>query len=240
LEGWECGDAEFMSSRLLQSEPGAHGGDCLLQSNIKEKPLGRCQTGNRECSPNQKSCLGDWLNLEEDCLVKDTIFGSCDDRCSWSPDDCVSGEKWTFPSTGCSCDKVQVGACEKDGMKYCAVSYAGCDIETKWLSPLEAVDCFLCREVLYPPTSPTGTTPSTPSSPAMPSSPVQAPAGQPSGAMQDVNNKSYARTNGIDLSVTVGATVGLLVGLAISGMIVVYLVGSFNKKQKENVLPGFR
>merc|ERR1712176_82928 len=90
------------------------------------------------------------------CKIENTLFGRCGDRCSWSPDDCAFGlngrEKWTFPSEECTCEKVRVGGCQKDGNIFCAVSEDACDDLSEWLSPLDVtksfnVECFLCNEV---------------------------------------------------------------------------------------------
>ncbi len=154
-------DLNFRSSRQMQGAPErAHGGVCLLQESIRAEPLGECGEGT--CSPNAASCItlgGTASTLYNDipfdgkkCLVEETKFGRCDDRCSWSPDDCDFGERWTFPSEECRCDKVRVGGCLKDDKVFCAVSPDACDDISTWLDP-KKVDtdtnykCFLCREV---------------------------------------------------------------------------------------------
>jgi len=146
----------FYSSREMQNSPNiAHGGICLHSLTVKEKPMGSCADGT--CSPNEASCgeLGyHSVKDAETCLVQNTSFGRCGDRCSWSPDDCV-GDNWSFPSQGCSCDQVEVGACEKDGFVYCAVSPDSCDDRSIWLSHDEVefttdYRCYLCRENIKP------------------------------------------------------------------------------------------
>jgi len=156
LEEWECMGGSFQSSRLLQNfDSLSLESRCMSQEALRSKPLGRCkETGI--CAPTAKSCSrGLWTNLDDDCQVKDQIFGRCGSRCSWSPDSCSPDELWVFPSTGCTCDKVQVGACEKDNILYCAVSPDACDDEANWMSPIEAGECFMCKDpILTPTTSP--------------------------------------------------------------------------------------
>jgi len=157
LQKSECPtNARFSSSREMQGSPNiAHGGICLHSQTVHEMPLGSCVDGT--CSPNEASCGVLGLHSVKDvetCLVKNTAFGRCGDRCSWSPDDC-GDNKWIFPSQGCSCDQVEVGACEKDGHIFCAVSSDSCDDTSIWLSrdrvkSTTAYQCFLCREKTKP------------------------------------------------------------------------------------------
>jgi len=149
LERSECSNEHvYYSSRQISSNSA-----CLDPTFLKEKSLGLC--ADNTCSPNEASC-GDMgfynVPIYKTCLVEDTLFGRCGDRCSWSPDDCVD-ENWIFPSPDCSCDQVQVGACKFNeyNMILCAVSPDGCDAKTTWLSPSEVVSttdfqCYLCRE----------------------------------------------------------------------------------------------
>jgi len=154
LEKSECNEeSNFRSSREMQGAPQiAHGGICLHSKTIHEKRLGECADGT--CSPNEASCDGlDFADVEQStgtCIVENTSFGRCGDRCSWTSDDCTD-EVWTFPSQECSCDQVQVGACQKDGLIFCAVSSDSCDDEATWLSPMDVTTttsfrCYLCRE----------------------------------------------------------------------------------------------
>lgn len=153
LEKTDCvNPGDFLSSREMQSSPGAHGGSCLWQDSIRETRLGRCSNGY--CSPNAESCVqGGYDESPSNCVVENTKFGSCGgNRCAWSSDHCHDTEDWAFPSKDCSCDKVQVGGCRKgDGEVFCAVSPDACDDESEWLGVLKVkseagYDCFLCRE----------------------------------------------------------------------------------------------
>merc|ERR1711933_332603 len=156
----ESGDVLFRSSREMQGAPErAHGGVCLLQESIREYPLGNCvsETSGTACSPNEESCEGfGEFSLSGACMIDDTKFGRCgNNHCAWSPENCSEGEEWNFPSNDCSCDQVKVGACEKDGDVFCAVSRDSCDDKSEWLSPLEVsmksdIDCFLCNEMKAP------------------------------------------------------------------------------------------
>jgi len=153
FEKTECPDVTtFRSSHEMKYTAGAHGGNCLSQKIVKAKKLGQC--ADSTCSPNTASCPGSDSSFTIDsktCSVEETKFGSCGSRCSWSPDDCLDSELWTFPSENCSCDKVQVGGCLKSDKISCAVTSLGCDAASTWLKPLEVApstgnSCFLCSE----------------------------------------------------------------------------------------------
>lgn len=137
LENDECAnDVEspivFQSSREIQESTfffRAHGGVCLAQESVKEKKLGNC--------------------TDNSCSVKNAILGSCDRRCSWSPESCAFGEEWSYPVEECTCDRTQTGACVKNDKVFCAVSEKGCDAFSSWLSPLDVVEsygilCYVC------------------------------------------------------------------------------------------------
>jgi len=134
----------------MQGAPyAAHGGICLHSQTVQELAMGNCADGT--CSPNEASCgdLGPHTNNDtKNCQTKETLFGRCGNRCLWSPVDCEGN--WVFPSEDCTCDKVEVGACEKDGSIFCSVSPDSCDKDSNWLSSLEVVrtgyQCYLCRE----------------------------------------------------------------------------------------------
>lgn len=162
LESKDCfNDNDFSSSRQMQGTPGAHGGNCLLQDSIKDFGLGKC--GNGLCSPNAKSCGGDPSAYTSDtsinptCTIHSTKFGKCGDRCSWSAIDCKNNENWTFPADGCTCDKVRIGGCVKDGLTYCGVSELSCDSDSVWFDPIFITaetnyECYLCRQPAKPTT----------------------------------------------------------------------------------------
>lgn len=148
LEKTECKSGTiFYSNRQISWGRSS----CLREQFVREKSLGECADGT--CSPNALSCGELSFNSVRNngaCFVNNTMFGRCGDRCLWSPDDCVN-EAWTFPSELCSCDQVQVGACRKDELLFCAVSPDGCDDKSTWLSPSEIASttdfrCHLCRE----------------------------------------------------------------------------------------------
>jgi len=147
----------FRSSRQMQGAPErGHGGVCLLQETIRDWRLGICISATKTaCSPNQASCQGfgkRFLENDDSCKIENTKYGSCGDRCSWSPEDCADSENWNFPSKDCTCDKVRVGGCQKNDAIFCAVSGQACDDTSTWLSPTEVtsragIECFLCAEV---------------------------------------------------------------------------------------------
>ncbi len=161
FEKTDCvnGTDVFSSSRQMQGAAGPHGGFCLTQDSVQETSLGQCEDGT--CSPNAASCghsetLYNTTLASTLCHVKDIEFGSCDSRCSWSPEDCTADETWKCPVKTCTCDKVQIGACVKHGITYCAVSSKGCDSLSTWYNPTDVPtepvdDCFVCREPTIPP-----------------------------------------------------------------------------------------
>ena len=176
LTAAECDDPDnYLSARQLQSGPTmAHGGSCRWQNAIKSTKLGMCtdQDGSfTQCSSSIDACPrwdgketvfdGDaeqkgWVS-NNDCKVDTTKFGRCDyGMCSWSHEFCVEDNTFKAFDEGCTCDKVQVGACvsnKDDGTleAYCSVSYDGCDDVQDFIMPTEVMgvagfDCYLCRE----------------------------------------------------------------------------------------------
>ena len=176
LTAAECDDPDnYLSARQLQSGPTmAHGGSCRWQNAIKSTKLGMCtdQDGSfTQCSSSIDACPrwdgketvfdGDaeqkgWVS-NNDCTVETTKFGRCDyGMCSWSHEFCVEDNTFRAFDEGCTCDKVQVGACvsnKDDGTleAYCSVSYDGCDDIQDFIMPTEVMgvagfDCYLCRE----------------------------------------------------------------------------------------------
>ena len=176
LTAAECDDPDnYLSARQLQSGPTmAHGGSCRWQNAIKSTKLGMCtdQDGSfTQCSSSIDACPrwdgketvfdGDadqkgWVSNNA-CTVQTTLFGRCDyGMCSWSHEFCVEDNTFKAFDEGCTCDKVQVGACvsnKDDGTleAYCSVSYDGCDDVQDFIMPTEVMgvagfDCYLCRE----------------------------------------------------------------------------------------------
>lgn len=153
-------DVDFLSSREMEGGASGHGGDCANQSKLRKINVGRCVGG--PCAPNVESCgsSNDFIPNDVACTVGNTIYGKCGERCSWSPNDCLSGEFWKFPADDCSCDQVQVGACKLNYSNFesytCAVSALGCDDSSVWVNPLDLpiqsnIECFLCRQVTLAP-----------------------------------------------------------------------------------------
>jgi len=211
----------------------AHGGICLWSSTVHEKRVGQCSDGT--CSPNKASCGSglDFMDAKqstENCDVDSTAFGRCGDRCSWSPDDCSVGEEWTFPSEGCSCDKVQVGACEKDGQIFCSVSPDSCDDKATWLHALDVVSttpnvCYLCRAKsipIVPTTAPVAAPVAAPVDLNKPSSKdsiiavdnVKSPSAESNPSVGYNPSTSSKPSGGPNTGVVVGAVVGGVGGAA--------------------------
>lgn len=172
----ECEDpANFFSSRQMQNGPvNAHGGSCRWQDSVRDTVLGKCKFDENDrggvCASTKESCpggvdfSGDFVIESltanpEPCTVETTLFGRCDyGMCAWSHDHCIEDNTWEAFDEGCTCDKVQVGACSrwKNGPNterevFCAVSEFACDNEQSWVVPQEVMgvagfDCFLCRE----------------------------------------------------------------------------------------------
>lgn len=152
----ECSDQSSWSSSgsMIDAPYRAHGGYCLLAKTVREAFLGKC---GFYCSPKEACAEGEpFTENYSRCQVQDTLYGSCGNRCSWSPADCDAGETWKFPDIDCSCDLVQIGGCmSPGGDPYCAVSADGCDEESVFLKPLELKaqanhDCFVCMATTVP------------------------------------------------------------------------------------------
>jgi len=247
FEKTECSDNNlFRSSRQMQGAPDrAHGGECLLQESIRGKVLGACVTQNDSslhvCSPNESSCNGmntngsdmmysfqdaNSISDDKECLAQDTVFGSCNERCSWSSDSCLTNEIWSFPADGCNCDSVQVGACVKDGGVFCAVSPDGCDDSSYWLNPLEVisdtdVECFLCREQASGGSSTTLSTTNTLST------------------SSDATISSLSATessSSSNIATVITATLGGVVGVCVISFLAIYMIRKRSRKANETVL----
>mmetsp|Transcript_41686 Transcript_41686/g.81722 ORF Transcript_41686/g.81722 Transcript_41686/m.81722 type:complete len:276 (-) Transcript_41686:1-828(-) len=167
LEANLCPPGEtYRSSREIQKVPGAHGGACVDSRSVQRisMSVGRCGTEGvcvnlaEACPPDAREnfieglASGCTIAGDADDADSKTLYGSCNSRCSWSPLDCGPGENWNISSETCPCHQVRVGACDKEGRIFCAVSEKACDDSSKWVSALEMfshnskIDCFLCRE----------------------------------------------------------------------------------------------
>ena len=100
---------------------------------IEHIEIGRCGDSNR-CSNLASRCddPSTFVALDQTCTItrdkansRLTTYGKCNDRCSWSPDDCKDGETWTKDDLTCSADKVEIGACAA-GYNFCSVSSKAC------------------------------------------------------------------------------------------------------------------
>lgn len=172
LTNLQCDDPNnFLSSRQMQNGPvRAHGGSCRWQDSVRETVLGRCNENGvaTECAPDIAACpsgnsFDGAYGQQAECIVETTSFGRCDyGMCAWSHVHCYEDNTWEAFDEGCTCDRVQVGACShwkyNERETYCAVSKDACDDLQSWITPQEVMgaagfDCFLCREVSPPSTT---------------------------------------------------------------------------------------
>eukprot|EP00934_Nitzschia_sp_Nitz4_P000518 Nitzschia sp. Nitz4//scaffold32_size149145//17555//18436//NITZ4_002865-RA/size149145-processed-gene-0.83-mRNA-1//1//CDS//3329548027//518//frame0 len=166
LSSTSCSDdVSFLSSRQLQTSSTAHGGYCLLRSYVDAISTGYCQDDNI-CTGHSSGCTdsSQFVASYDSCRLSAenaedgqevAVFGRCDNTCYWSSTDCSNGAGAWYPavdSSDCTCDKVLVGACEKDGYYFCGVDENACDSLQTWISATDlraisgAPDCRLCRE----------------------------------------------------------------------------------------------
>lgn len=173
LEATECfkdndesvDNVHFLSSRQLQTQPGAHGGTCIERDDTESVRIGMCITENTEnnsfCTSSETSCPNGEFDEDVDAcsILQDvsapngaySLYGQCDDVCVWSAKECTTGTFQNATEARCSCEQVQTGACVYNGVAYCAVSEAACDDVSTWedaasLRTNYQVDCRLCRE----------------------------------------------------------------------------------------------
>jgi len=139
-----CGDASGKTNPCVLKQSDCNEGDAWQSSR---------QMDGSPYSGHGGYCL--WSSTVKDDIVGNQEFGACqnasgDMRCSYAADHCVEGEEsWVFPVSDCSCDKVRVGGCEKDGKIFCAATEDGCDDTATWMDALTvsaqtATDCYLC------------------------------------------------------------------------------------------------
>jgi hypothetical protein len=218
LEATACRHpASFVSSRELQSVANAHGGHCLKSDSVGAIAIGRClgDGGDAYCASDEALCLSGLTflaPLADDpdalpgCKVRQegsagqglpTSYGRCGQvDCVWSSSDC--GETFLLDPT-CTCEKVIVGACEREGQIFCSVSPQACDEESQWMSPQQLQqqtdhDCYLCREY-----------------------------GDPSGFEETTPSTSNVTSSGnLKKNALIGGLVGVFLGLAL--MFAVFVV----------------
>jgi len=248
----------FRSTREMEFEGGW--ASCLTRANTEKIYIGKC--GDDKCAADQFSCDDAYGgvyspvrsgSMYPECQIKNALFGSCNGRCVWSSNDCVTGETYTLPSkpesyvpteTDCTCDNVQVGGCKRDGAPiYCAVEAAACDSQQRWLSPQEVVDqedksCYLCRKDITPTNNPPPVTPSPVSAPVQPVNDKPSPS--PPSPTTITNNNSKTNNNDSKNS----TNNGLIVGVAVGGTLIVLipLIAAFilfrrRRNQKETHPP---
>merc|ERR1712241_516731 len=206
LKQSDCNEGDiWQSSRQMQGAPySGHGGYCLWSSTVKND------------------------------IVGDQEFGACqnstgDKRCAYTADHCVEGEEtWVFPVADCSCDKVRVGGCEKDGKVFCAATADGCDDEATWMDPLTvsaqaATDCYLCiaKTTLAPVAAPVEAPVAAPTN-----APVAAPTNAPVVTTQTSSSSGLASTDeGSD------NLLGAAIGGAVGGVLLLILATAFFVKR---------
>lgn len=235
----DCDDpSAFMSSRLLQIVSGAHGGRCLLRRYTEDINIGSC--GDRFCTSVAAACSegtpfqerNDLCDIVQSDNLDRSLFGSCDDRCSWSSQDCGANEIWKVASKAksCVCEDVRVGACFYQGVYYCAVANASCDSVETWipattlLNQPNAPDCRLCRDrIPVPIVSVINVTSSvTTTSPPISESPGTAPT-------NNTKRDETIRDADVDLSgqspvVESIANKGIILGVALGGGLIILTI----------------
>ena len=126
-----CDEGTFRFAHVLRQDYDNPLFWCVFD--IEHIEIGRCGDSNR-CSNLASRCddPSTFVALDQTCTItrdkansRLTTYGKCNDRCSWSPDDCKDGETWTKDDLACSADKVEIGACAA-GYNFCSVSSKAC------------------------------------------------------------------------------------------------------------------
>jgi len=126
-----CDEGTFRFAHVLRQDYDNPLFWCVFD--IEHIEIGRCGDSNR-CSNLASRCddPSTFVALDQTCTItrdkansRLTTYGKCNDRCSWSPDDCKDGETWTKDDLACSADKVEIGACAA-GYNFCTVSSKVC------------------------------------------------------------------------------------------------------------------
>lgn len=211
LDSGQCGpDQRFTSSKLTDSAGAFRA--CLTRDNTENTFLGTCGEG---CASDEPSCTDfdfqlDWgAELRAGCTMKKAVYGDCDGRCVWSATECSNGETYGI-TENCTCDRVQVGACQTVGEPmFCAVSPGACDPSQEWLTiaqlaEQEDISCYLCRGAPKP--QPLPISPPTMQPTMQPTDAVESPL-----AVEEDNN--VAMIGGIVGGVAAGLLVLLVVFL---------------------------
>eukprot|EP00980_Cylindrotheca_fusiformis_P024619 scaffold12169_cov132-Cylindrotheca_fusiformis.AAC.7 len=215
-----CDEGTFQTAHYLRANGGTPLRYCAY--NIENVIIGRC--GESGMCSNKASRCDDpsTFALDESCTtIRDkkkglfTTYGKCDDRCSWSQDDCADDEVWTNNDDNCTADKVEVGACFS-GYAFCTVDSANCigatylDYKEVRDSPHE-VNCFLSE--LVPTNAPT-ISPAPTLRPVLPPTPIaQTPSLSPTVKPPDENNDILS--TGAIVGITIGAVcLGLIISVA--------------------------
>mmetsp|Transcript_3622 Transcript_3622/g.9607 ORF Transcript_3622/g.9607 Transcript_3622/m.9607 type:complete len:294 (+) Transcript_3622:762-1643(+) len=235
LDSNDCpADTAWDSSRELSNAGNAHGGACATRTFTEEASIGRC--GGR-CTSHASACANpsDFMTASDvradttkTCTIRQddqsstpTLFGSCDDACFWSKDDCSGTWKPAGTNPECTCENVRVGACIHGGFHWCAVSATACDdrspfISAKELLETKAADCFLCRKESDGSTN---------------EKPVDVDSGEEVSPIQLNRNGG---DDGPDTAVIAGATVGAVVGVALLVAIFFMLRSTRQKRYNPN------
>jgi len=171
-----------------------------------------------------------------------TTYGSCNDRCVWSPDDCVEGEVYNNNNLACTANKVSIGACFS-GYAYCVVSKDNCrTLEGRvepYLSHQEVLDkfdanCYLADlgRVVSP------ATPTPTSSPVVTqnlvSSPTINPTGNPTGTTPIVSASSDSDTLPVENSESksIELSEGAIIGICVGCIALAFIVTLAARKRK--------
>ncbi len=237
-----CDADTFVSAHYVRNNPGHPLRYCAGE--IENVIIGRCGTNGR-CT-NIASICDDPSSFSYDptcTIIRDmssnelTTYGRCNDRCSWSPDDCTSGETWVANDSKCTADQVAVGACFA-GHAFCSVSNLGCEnepfLDYNEVREQIGVNCFLSSIPM--PTAPVA--PSLPVTPTPP--PVRAPTPMPityfvTKPTTMTSPQSFTQSTKEQMSQ--GGVIGVAVGGALIAGVIVGLVSFyFNKKSQEQLV----
>jgi len=187
-----CDEGTFVMASYVRANKGHPLRYCAGE--LENVVIGRCgDTG--ECSNTPYGCEDEftWDGYDETCTVTTDLakteltyvtYGKCDDRCVWSPNDCIEGEEYIRKSPECTADKVQIGACF-DGHAFCAVSFESCTQSGRQDEPFYThqevqdkigANCFLSSLPSPPTTAPPSRSPWTRSPAAAPTPSAFGPA----------------------------------------------------------------
>jgi len=208
-----CDEGTFHSAHFLRANSGHPLRYCA--TSIQYISIGRC-SDNGKCTNIASRCNdpSSFQEYDPTCsLMRDktngelTTYGSCNNRCVWSSEDCIDGEEeWISDNPACTSNKVEIGACMA-GHTFCVVSSAMCiQPDEPYISHKEALEtrkvgCFLTED------------PST-TSPTISPAPTTGPTKNPTRSPFDQTNLFSANKNDVVDSTSVFSTEVIIVIVA--------------------------